>query len=122
MQGGVLVERLLTEAFASPPDLVPGDVVLQVGASRISTPEEFAEAWDSQEPGSRVRFLLARGSRRIVRRAELPGRDCRPDGATPRELDKTETHRLMLEWRNQMMHASCRSRGNWMVDHMAATA
>ena len=86
LQGGVVVERLFTEAFTAPPDLVPGDVILQVGSSRISTPEEFAEAWDSQEPGSRVRFLLARGGQRIVRRTELPGRDCRPDGATPREL------------------------------------
>jgi hypothetical protein len=86
LQRGVVVERLSVEAFATPPDLLPGDVVLQLGPSRVSTPEEFAEAWDGQEPGSRVRFLLARGGRRIVRRTELPGRDCRPDGETPREL------------------------------------
>jgi hypothetical protein len=86
LQGGVVVERLFVEAFATLPDLVPGDVILQLGREQVSTPQEFAEAWDSQEPGSRVRFLLARGSRRIVRRTELPGRDCRPDGATPREL------------------------------------
>jgi hypothetical protein len=86
LQGGVVVQRLSVEAFATPPDLLPGDVVLQLGSNRVATPEEFAEAWDSQEPGSRVRFLLARGGRRIVRRTELPGRDCRPDGATPREL------------------------------------
>jgi hypothetical protein len=86
LQGGVVVRRLSAEAFVTPPDLVPGDVILQVGSSRVSSPEEFAQAWDSHEPGSRVRFLLARGSRRIVRRTELPGRDCRPDGATPREM------------------------------------
>jgi S1-C subfamily serine protease len=90
---GRLVARLASnpacravEAFVTPPDLVPGDVILQVGSSRVSSPEEFAEAWDAHEPGSPVRFLLARGSRRIVRRTELPGRDCRPDGATPREM------------------------------------
>ncbi len=86
LQRGVVIERLSVGAFPTPPDLVPGDVILQLGPKQVSTPEEFAEAWDSQEPGSRVRFLLARGSRRIVRRTELPGRDCRPDGATPREL------------------------------------
>jgi S1-C subfamily serine protease len=86
IQGGVVVRRLSAEAFVTPPDLVPGDVILQVGSSRVSSPEEFAEAWDAHEPGSPVRFLLARGSRRIVRRTELPGRDCRPDGATPREM------------------------------------
>jgi S1-C subfamily serine protease len=83
---GVAVERVAVGAFASPPDLRPGDVLLQLGSKRLSTPEEFVEAWDSQEPGSRARFLLARGGRRLVRRAEVPGRDCRPDGATPREL------------------------------------
>ncbi len=86
LTGGVAVEQVALGAFASPPDLRPGDVLLQLGSQRLSTPEEFAEAWDSQEPGSRARFLLARGGRRLVRRAEVPGRDCRPDGATPREL------------------------------------
>ncbi|MCG6923655.1 MAG: hypothetical protein LJF15_21580 [Acidobacteria bacterium] len=86
MNGGVVVERLSVAAFTTPPDLLPGDVILQLGAKEVSTPQDFAEAWDSQTPGSRVRFLLARGSRRIVRRTEMPGRDCRPDGATPREL------------------------------------
>ena len=83
---GVVVERVATEAFASPPDLEPGDVLLQMARQQISDPEDFAEVWDSQEPGSRVRYLVSRGSRRLVRRVEMPGRDCRPDGATPREL------------------------------------
>jgi S1-C subfamily serine protease len=83
---GVAVERVAVGAFASPPDLRPGDVLLQLGRQRLANPEEFVEAWDSQEPGSRARFLIARGGRRLVRRAEMPGRDCRPDGATPREL------------------------------------
>ena len=86
LKGGVAVEAVATGAFAAPPDLKPGDIVLQLGQTRISTPEEFAEAWDSQAPGSQARFLIARGSRRIVRRTELPGRDCRPDSATPQEL------------------------------------
>jgi S1-C subfamily serine protease len=86
LTGGVAVEAVEVAAFPAPPDLRPGDIVLQLGQSRIATPEEFAEAWDSQAPGSRARFLITRGSRRIVRRAEVPGRDCRPDSATPREL------------------------------------
>ena len=86
LKGGVAVEAVTTAAFASPPDLKPGDILLQLGQTQLSTTEDFAEAWDSQEPGSQVRFLLARGSRRIVRRTEVPGRDCRPDSATPREL------------------------------------
>jgi S1-C subfamily serine protease len=83
---GVVVETVAIEAFASPPDLEPGDVLLQLAREQISDPEEFAEVWDSQEPGSRVRYLVSRGSRRLVRRLEMPGRDCRPDSATPREL------------------------------------
>jgi membrane-associated protease RseP (regulator of RpoE activity) len=86
LTGGVAVEQVAVGAFASPPDLRPGDVLLQLGNKSLSTPEEFVEAWDSQEPGSRARFLVARGGRRLVRRAEVPGRDCRPDSATPREL------------------------------------
>jgi len=86
LKNGVVVERVWRDAFAASPDLKPGDVILQVGTEYVATPEEFARAWDSQEPGGRARFLVSRGSRRFVRRTELPGRDCRPDGATPREL------------------------------------
>ena len=86
LKEGVVVETVATAAFASSPDLKPGDVLLQLAGEQISSPEEFAEAWDSQEPGSRVRYLVSRGSRRLVRRLEMPGRDCRPDGKTPREL------------------------------------
>jgi S1-C subfamily serine protease len=86
LNGGVVVARLDRRAFATPPDLRPGDVILQLGSHRLGTPDDFVEAWDGQEPGARVRFLIARGGRRIVRRAEWPGRDCRPDSATPREV------------------------------------
>ncbi len=86
LKNGVVVERVWPEAFAAPPDLQPGDVILQVGREYVATPEQFAAAWDSQEPGGHARFLVSRGSRRFVRRTELPGRDCRPDGAMPREL------------------------------------
>jgi urease beta subunit len=86
LKNGVVVERVWREAFATPPDLQPGDVILQVGTEYVATPEEFARAWDSQEPGGRARFLVSRGGRRLVRRTEMPGPDCRPDGATPREL------------------------------------
>jgi S1-C subfamily serine protease len=83
---GVVVETVASEAFVSPPDLRPGDVLLQLGAIRLPDPSVFAQTWDSLEPGSRARFLIARGGRRVVRRIELPGRDCRPAGSTPREL------------------------------------
>lgn len=86
LTGGVVVESVTAEAFATPPDLRPGDILLQLGQTRIGSPEEFSEAWDGQEPGRQARLLISRGSRRIVRRAEVPGRDCRPDSATPREL------------------------------------
>ncbi|MCG6928736.1 MAG: hypothetical protein LJF30_25955 [Acidobacteria bacterium] len=86
LKEGVVVETVATTAFASPPDLLPGDVLLQLAGEQLSSPEEFAEAWDSQRPGSRVRYLVSRGSRRLVRRIEMPGRDCRPDGESPREI------------------------------------
>jgi hypothetical protein len=86
LKEGVVVETVATGAFASPPDLLPGDVLLQLAGEPLSSPEEFAEAWDSQRPGSRVRYLVSRGGRRLVRRLDMPGRDCRPDGKTPREL------------------------------------
>jgi len=85
LKAGVVVETVAVEAFATPPDLLPGDILLQLAGEQLASPEDFAEAWDSQEPGGRVRFLVSRGSRRLVRRAEMPGRDCRPDGKTPRE-------------------------------------
>lgn len=86
LKNGVMVKSVARHSFASPPDLHPGDIVLQVGISYVTTPDEFDEAWDAHEPGARARFLVSRGSRRVVRRMELPGRDCRPDSATPREL------------------------------------
>jgi S1-C subfamily serine protease len=86
LKRGVAVESVTVSAFAVPPDLRPGDILLQLGQTRLTNPEEFAEAWDRQEPGSQARLLISRGSRRIVRRVEVPGRDCRPDSATPRAL------------------------------------
>ncbi len=88
LKEGVVVGSVVEAAFASPPDLLPGDVLLQLAGEHLSSPEDFAGAWDSQEPGSQVRFLVSRGSRRLVRRTEMPGRDCRPDGQTPRELPR----------------------------------
>jgi S1-C subfamily serine protease len=86
LKDGVVVETVARAAFVSPPDLHPGDVLLQLGPTRLTDPDLFAETWDSLQPGSRVRFLIARGGRRVVHRIELPGRDCRPAGSTPREL------------------------------------
>jgi S1-C subfamily serine protease len=86
LKEGVVIEMVATDAFTTPPDLLGGDVLLQLDGTRITSPEEFAEAWDSQEPGSRVRLLVSRGGRRLVRRAEMPGRDCRPEGMAPREM------------------------------------
>jgi hypothetical protein len=86
LNDGVVVESVTDTSFASPPDLHPGDVLLQLGSTRLTSPDTFAETWDSLEPGSRARFLIARGGQRVVRRIELPGRDCRPAGSTPREL------------------------------------
>ena len=88
LKEGVVVETVAREAFAAPPDLLPGDVLLQLAGEQLTSPEDFARAWDSQEPGGRVRFLVARGSRRLARRTEMPGRDCRPDSRTPRELGR----------------------------------
>jgi serine protease Do len=86
VKDGVVVEAVAREAFASPPDILPGDVLLQLAGEQLSTPEDFAEVWDSQEPGSQVRLLVSRGSRRLARRTEMPGRDCRPHGRMPREM------------------------------------
>jgi hypothetical protein len=88
LKDGVLVEAVVDTAFASPPDLRPGDVLLQLDSTRLTDPDVFAETWDSLEPGSRARFLIARGGRRVVHRIELPGRDCRPAGSTPRSLPR----------------------------------
>jgi hypothetical protein len=88
VKDGVVVEAVAVEAFAAPPDLLPGDVLLQMAGEQLSSPEDFAEIWDRQEPGSQVRLLVSRGSRRLVRRTEMPGRDCRPAWMMPREMPR----------------------------------
>lgn len=86
LEAGAVVEAVWNEAFAAPPGLRPGDVLLEWGGRKISSPEDFRKAYDAQEPGGRVTFAASRAGGRTVGQAEMPGRDCRPAPRAPREL------------------------------------
>jgi S1-C subfamily serine protease len=84
LEAGVVVEAIEADAFPTPPDLRPGDVLLRWNGRRLAAPDDFAPAYDATEPGTPVRFVALRGRRRLDGRLEMPGRDGRPYGMRPR--------------------------------------
>jgi hypothetical protein len=86
LQTGVLVTAAWPEAFPAAPNLRPGDVLLQWNRKEVGSPDAFAAVYDDLEPGALVTFVVSRGGQRIEAQAEMPGRDGRPSGMTPREI------------------------------------
>jgi hypothetical protein len=86
LQTGVLVDVAWPEAFPTAPNLRSGDVLLQWNRKDVGSPDAFAAVYDDLEPGASVTFVAVRGGRRISGQAEMPGRDGRPSGMTPREI------------------------------------
>jgi hypothetical protein len=86
LQAGVVVTTVWPEAFPAPPNLRPGDVLLRWSRKEVGSPDAFAAVYDDLAPGASATFVLSRGGQRISGQVEMPGRDGRPSGMTPREI------------------------------------
>jgi hypothetical protein len=86
LQTGVVVTRVWPEAFPAPPNLRPGDVLLRWNRKEVGSPDAFAAVYDDVAPGAAVSFVVSRGGQRISGEVEMPTRDGRPSGMTPREI------------------------------------
>jgi hypothetical protein len=88
LQAGVVVTAVWPEAFPAPPNLRPGDVLLRWNRKEVGSPDAFAAVYDDLAPGASASFVVSRGGQRISGQVEVPGRDGRPSGMTPREIPR----------------------------------
>ena len=88
LEGGVLVEYVVAEAFAPEPSLRPGDVLLEWGGTPLESVEQFMELYDAQSAGSLVRYRVLRRQRRATGGTVMPARDCAPVRPEPVRLPR----------------------------------
>jgi S1-C subfamily serine protease len=78
IEEGVLIEYVHSESFAQGLSLQSGDVLLKWDDTSVESAEQFASVFDTQMPGSRVRYRVLRGRRRVTGSMVMPPRDCAP--------------------------------------------
>ncbi len=81
---GVTIVRILTNGPAIDSGLQPGDVILEVGHDKVSTPAEVRKAVRAHRIGQRIRFLVWREGRPLeywitAAELELPARKTESD-------------------------------------------
>ncbi len=65
-QGGIRIDAALPGSVAGQMNLLPGDVLVAVNGTPVSSPEEFARIYRTQ--GIQGEFVVIRGGREIHRR------------------------------------------------------
>jgi S1-C subfamily serine protease len=85
IDGGALVVRVRDRAFASPPEIRPGDVVRRWSGRAVGSPQEFDRLYDAVAPGSAVQALVRRGQADVGVSVVVPP-DCRPFREPPLSL------------------------------------
>ena len=76
--GGLLIESVETEAFASGPRLRPGDVLIAWNGEPVDSVEDFEARYDLAVVGERVSYRVLRGRRRVSGWTFMPDAACRP--------------------------------------------
>ena len=98
LRNGVFVEHVFAQSFKPSPSIRAGDVILRWAGENIQDSEQFYALYESQPPGSLVRYVVSRASRRIAGGTVMPSRDCRPISEPPLLLTNMG---LVLEWNEQ---------------------
>jgi len=95
VEAGLVVEALHPGAWGPEPAIRAGDVLLEWGGEKVSSPSEFGDLYAAAAPGERVAFRVLRNRRRVSGSLEMPGMGCLPLGAPPARLERLG---LALEW------------------------
>lgn len=98
LRNGVFVEHVLAESFKPSPSVRAGDIILRWAGENIQDAKHFYELYESQSPGSLVRYVVSRGRRRVAGGTVMPSKDCRP--ISEPSLLMTDMG-LVLEWNEQ---------------------
>ncbi len=93
--GGVAVEFVLESAFAAPPPVQAGDILVEWNGESVGGAEEFAALYDGTERGARVDVRVLRGRRRVSASLRMPLDDCRP---APEPLARFAALGITVEW------------------------
>jgi S1-C subfamily serine protease len=77
-RAGVLVERVVAQAFEPEPSINEGDVLVTWNRKTVNSALDFDSLYAEVEPGELVRYQVVRNRRRISGATRMPGPDCRP--------------------------------------------
>ena len=83
---GLVIERVMAQAFLPVPSLEPGDLLLEWDGEAVTTVEAFGERYDTLGPGTLARYLVLRGRRRLSGGTLIPDRRCQPVEQAPLRL------------------------------------
>ena len=93
--GGVAVEFVLESAFAAPPPIRAGDILVEWNGESVGGAEEFTALYDGAEAGARVAVRVLRGRRPVSGALRMPLDDCRP---APEPLARFAALGMTAEW------------------------
>lgn len=92
---GVAVEFVLDGAFADPPPVRAGDLLVEWNGENVPGVEEFQALYDATEPGADVPVRLLRERRPVAATLRMPRDDCRP---APEPLVRFAALGMTAEW------------------------
>ncbi len=76
IKGGVVVERILQDAWAARPSLRAGDLLLEWNGKAVGSPDEFERWYEATPPGTATTYLARRGKRAIRGSIVMPDANC----------------------------------------------
>jgi S1-C subfamily serine protease len=88
VKGGVVVERILQDAWAAPPSIQPGDVVLEWNGEEVSDRALFERAYEATQAGSLATYVALRGRLAIRGSLVMPDAGCLTPPDDPISLPK----------------------------------
>ncbi len=94
-RGGVAVEFVLDAAFAGPPPVRAGDILVEWNGESVATVEDFLTLYDGTARGADVPVRVLRARRPVTGTLRMPREDCRP---APEPLVRFAGLGLTAEW------------------------
>ncbi len=76
VKGGVVVERILQDAWDARPSIRAGDLLLEWNGQAVDTPDDFERNYEATPPGTAATYLARRGSRTIQGGIVMPDANC----------------------------------------------